>query len=56
MFPNVNNAPDPIFLWVLLMLSGGQRFTARELAEVPGRPTGKDLGHEYASSCLDRDA
>jgi len=40
MFPNVNNAPDPIFLWVLLMLSGGQRFTARELAEVPGRPTG----------------
>lgn len=40
MFPNNNDGLDPIALWVLLILSGGQRFTARELAEVPGRPAG----------------
>jgi len=40
MLPNNNDGLDPIALWVLLILSGGQRFTARELAEVPGRPVG----------------
>ena len=40
MVGNINNEFDPIALWVLLMLSGGQRFTAHELSRFPDRPNG----------------
>lgn len=37
MFPNNNNGLDPIALWVLLILSGGQRFSILELVRFLGR-------------------